>query len=294
MTRPLVSIVTPSFNQARWLGDNLASVAAQDYPRIEHIVRDGGSDDGSVQILRDHASAAMRWSSAPDDGQSHAINLAYAETAGDIIGWLNSDDAYFRSDVVSAAVAAFEAHPDVNVVYGHAALVNADGLILQALWSPPMSRPLLRVMDFITQPTVFVRRSALGALLVDPAFESMMDWELWLRLSRDHRFVCLNRILAIDRHQPDRKVITRMDLAVKDRRRLEAMYQMRSKRVVRPFVKVAGIAFRLIGASLVPSLVASQLAFDGHTDGVRALIWRQVATPRTGMPFGSNGTAGSR
>lgn len=290
---PLVSIVTPSFNQARWLADNLGSVAAQDYPRVEHIVRDGASTDGSVDVLMKHACPNVRWSSAPDNGQSHAINLAFADARGDIIGWLNSDDAYFSPETVSHVVRTFELHPEADVVYGHAALVNADGLILHALWAPPMWRPLLRTLDFITQPTVFVRRRVLVGLLVDPEFESMMDWELWLRLSRKLKFVRLNEILAIDRHQPNRKVITRPDLASKDRRRLQEMHGVLPWRWSRPVVKVLGVALRMIGITLVSALRAKPLAFDGHLDGVASVLLRQVATPRARMPFDIDRPAGT-
>src|SRR5690349_2661306 len=108
----LVSILTPSYNQAKWLADNLRSVAAQDYPYIEHVVMDGGSTDGSVDILR-HADSRVRWFSEADDGQSHALNKALAESHGDIIGWLNSDDAYFSPDAVSTVVRAFTNNPDI-------------------------------------------------------------------------------------------------------------------------------------------------------------------------------------
>ena len=91
---PLVSILTPSFNQAAWLGDNLRSVACQTYPDIEHVVMDGGSTDGSVDILR-AAGDSIVWRSEPDRGQSDAINKAFSLSHGEIIGWINSDDAYF-------------------------------------------------------------------------------------------------------------------------------------------------------------------------------------------------------
>src|SRR5258707_986120 len=101
--RPLVSVVTPSFNQGRWLIENLRSVAVQSYPLIEHVVMDGGSTDGSLAVLAD-ASPSVVWESGPDNGQSDAINKAFRRSSGEIIGWLNSDDAYFSSDVVDKAV----------------------------------------------------------------------------------------------------------------------------------------------------------------------------------------------
>jgi glycosyltransferase involved in cell wall biosynthesis len=117
---PLVSILTPSFNQARWLVDTLQSVARQTYPHIEHIVMDGGSTDGTVDLLT-HAGSRVTWKSEPDRGQSHALNKALAASTGEIIGWINSDDAYYDVDAVAAVAQCFARHPEVDVVYGHAA-----------------------------------------------------------------------------------------------------------------------------------------------------------------------------
>src|SRR5713226_6394238 len=117
LSSKLVSILTPSFNQARWLADNLRSVTNQTYPHIEHIIMDGGSTDSSVEILK-KAGPNVRWRSEPDRGQSHALNKAFAESRGEVIGWLNSDDAYFTPTAVAEAVQVFERCPDVNVVYG--------------------------------------------------------------------------------------------------------------------------------------------------------------------------------
>ena len=114
---PLVSILTPSFNQGRWLGDNLASVAAQSYGSIEHVVMDGGSRDETLDLL-EATDGRVKWRSEPDRGQSHALNKALGASEGEYIGWLNSDDAYFSRDAVSDVVSVFDADPSVNVVYG--------------------------------------------------------------------------------------------------------------------------------------------------------------------------------
>ncbi len=283
---PLVSVLTPSLSQARWLGDALGSVARQTYPRIEQIVMDGGSTDGSVALLR-AASPRVRWRSEPDRGQSHALNKAFAESEGEIIGWLNADDAYFAPDTVSEVTQLFARRPDVAVVYGHAALVNGDGLILHMIWAPPFNAPLLRLHNFIIQPTAFIRRSALGATLVDEAYESAMDRELWLRLDHRCRFARLDRVLAIDRHHPGRKVYTRPDLARAEGERLVAAYGVPSGDWSRAKLKVCKIAFRLAGLRLVPQASRTPLAFDGRVDGVWRLARRQLAAPRATMPVGS-------
>jgi len=283
-SEPLVSILTPSFNQARWLVDNLQSVARQTYPHIEHIIMDGGSTDGSVDLLA-QAGARVRWKSEPDRGQSHALNKALAESTGEIIGWINSDDAYYDVDAVAAVVRCFVHHPDVDVVYGHAALVNADGRILQMLWVPPFRYRLLQMHNFIVQPSVFFRRSALGPTLVDETFHYAMDYELWLRLGRDHRFAKLNRIVGIDRNYPGRKSVTLTDDTRAEMAKLRATYgasDFSPPMAVRAWKRAIKISIRLIGATLAPK-ASGPLAFDGSHDGIGRLALRQVAVSRARM-----------
>jgi glycosyltransferase involved in cell wall biosynthesis len=279
---PLVSVLTPSFNQARWLGENLSSVARQTYPRIEHIVMDGGSTDGSIDVLEREAGDRCVWRSGLDTGQSDAINKAYRASRGDVLGWLNSDDAYFRDDVVAAAVELFRRRPEVAVVYGHAVLVDAAGAVLHTMWVPPYRRRLLWFHDFIVQPATFIRRSALGADMVDESFEYMMDYELWLRLARSHAFARLPRIVAVDRHHRARKSFTRPDLAATDLRRLVAMYRIDDRANWRPIRKIMNVAIRLEGLGLVPSASPSPSA-NLHSPSWPALTARQVLVPRSRM-----------
>src|SRR6266508_3694228 len=162
----LVSILTPSFNQEAWLPDCLRSVERQTYSHIEHIVFDGQSTDGTIDVLKG-APDRVRWWSEPDRGQAHALNKAFSESRGDIIGWINSDDAYYSSDVVARVVHEFERSPHLDVIYGHACLVSGDGLVLQMIWTPRFNRALLRRFNFIVQPAAFIRRQALRETFVD-------------------------------------------------------------------------------------------------------------------------------
>jgi glycosyltransferase involved in cell wall biosynthesis len=280
-----VSIVTPSFNQARWLEDTIRSVAVQDYPDVEHVVMDGRSTDDSPDILA-RSPSLTAWRSEPDRGQSHAINKAFAATTGEIIGWLNSDDAYFDPQVVSAVVAAFDRHPAVDVVYGHAALVNDAGRVLHALWVPPFNGRLLRRANFLIQPAVFVRRSAVGARLVDEHFDYMMDRELWLRLlASGCRFHRLDRVLAIDRHWAGRKAATRLDIAAVDQLELERRYHVPRRTVTdAALIKLFTITRRIAGVRLAKALASNPLAFDGCQDGWSRLMQRQLLRTRAGMP----------
>jgi glycosyltransferase involved in cell wall biosynthesis len=217
---PLVSVLTPSYNQAAWLGASLRSVACQTYRNIEHIVMDAGSTDGTLAIL-EATGASVRWRSEPDSGQSEAINKAFRESKGEIIGWINSDDAYFDCRVIEDIVACFDAHPDVDVVYGHCAQIAEDGTIIQMIWVPRFMRRVLRIVNFIGQPVAFIRRSALSDPMLDESFHFAMDYELWLRLDREgRRFRRISRITAVDRHQPARKGVAMADVLRSDLGRL--------------------------------------------------------------------------
>ncbi len=286
--QPLVSVLTPSFGQAKWLADNLSSVARQTYPAIEQIVMDGGSTDGSVDLLQRHARPGLAWRSEPDEGQSHALNKAFEMSRGDIIGWLNSDDAYFSATAVAEAVRVFQAKPDVAVVYGHGMLANATGLLLQALWVPPYSRSLLRLHDFIVQPAAFIRRNVLGDQFVDQSFDYTMDYELWLRLAQDNRFQRVDRILAIDRHHGARKSHVLAEVGRADHARLERRYGVAGGPVGRVGRKTWKIASRLIGTSLIRSALKETVVFDAERDAGGRLLVRQVGIPRAAMETGDD------
>ena len=278
----LVSILTPSFNQARWLEDNLRSVACQSYPNIEHIVMDGGSADGTAALLAG-AGPGVRWRSEPDRGQSHALNKAFALSEGEIIGWINSDDAYFDCGAVEEVVDFFVRHPAADVVYGHAAHVNADGRILHYFWAPAFSHRLLRLYDYLLQPAVFFRRRALGDRLADESFEFAMDYELWLRLARGTRFARLNRVITVDRVQPRRKSQKLLGAAESDTRILAERYGVGTSIFARRLASMHHVYCRVRGARLALAAYGP-LAFSGKSDSRWAVLRRQVACRRSRMP----------
>jgi glycosyltransferase involved in cell wall biosynthesis len=281
--------LTPSFGQARWLEDNLRSVESQSYAPIEHVVMDGGSKDGSVGILERRSRHGLIWASESDNGQSDALNRAFARSSGEIIGWLNSDDAYFSTESTALAVELFDNHPEIGVVYGHAALVNAERAVLQVMWTPSFAPSLLRAYNLICQPTVFVRRSILGRpQFVDPAFDYMMDWELWLHLALRTRFARVDRILAIDRHHLRRKSYTRLDLAAHDYNLIRERYRTADWASNRIMAKVVKVAARLAGLSKVAEAAHGGDAFPLDASSPRAIAVRQVAQLRRWMPSGDN------
>lgn len=280
--RPLVSVLTPSFNQVRWLPDNLRSVACQTYPSIEHVVMDGGSTDGSIEVLK-RAGDSLRWESEPDRGQSHAINKAFAVSRGEIIGWLNSDDAFYDCSAVQHAVDVFERNPQVDVVYGHAARINADGTIVYYMHVPRFNIKRLKWGCYIVQPAVFIRRSALAAGFVDESFHYAMDWELWLRLGMGHRFQRINRVLSVDRTQPDRKIKTWGEVLEADTKRLSETYGVGRPWYFRLVDVPGAVTSRVLGARFVNSAYG-ELAFSGEQDTYLTIMRRQIATRLTKLP----------
>lgn len=287
--RRLVSVLTPSFNQSAWLPDNLRSVATQTHLPIEHIVMDGGSTDGSVEILERESRPGLIWRSEQDSGQSHALNKAFSESQGEIIGWLNSDDAYCDRRTVEWMVAIFQRHPEVDVAYGYALLVDEVNTVLQVIGSPSFSRRLLLAVNYIYQPTVFVRRRALEA---EPTFvrqdlRYVMDRDLWLRLSTQRRFYRLARPVAIDRHQRYRKVASAAFLA-EARMFNESIGTGRSARS-RIMATLAGSYMRVAGfATMILLPWQVEPAISLRIPPLIERTWRQAAVHRREFAYAPN------
>lgn len=195
---PVISIVTPSFNQAAFLEATLRSVLDQRYPKLEYIVQDGGSTDGSIDVLRRHAHGLAGWESRPDRGQTHAINLGMQRTTGSIMAYLNSDDLLLPGSLAYVA-RYFHEHPDVDIVYGHRVLIDADGHEIGRWVLPPHDDQVIKYTDFIPQETMFWRRRAWEAVggAFDESFRFALDWDIILRFqAAGLRFVRLPRFLG--------------------------------------------------------------------------------------------------
>jgi glycosyltransferase involved in cell wall biosynthesis len=194
----LVSIVTPCLNAASYLEQAIESVLAQDYPRIEYIVMDGGSTDGTLDILRRY-EGRLRWISERDRGTPDAINRGFRLTKGEIFTYLNADDMYLPN-AVSAAVRAFREHPDAAVIYGGAWWVDEIGQRIAPYPVHDFDRTLLARECYICQPAAFLRREAFeNAGGMDPDLNLTFDYELWMRLSRVHEFRRIEEDLALSR-----------------------------------------------------------------------------------------------
>lgn len=181
---PLVSIITPSFNQARYIEATIKSVFAQEYPRIEYIIVDGDSTDITVDIIKKYEDKLAWWVSEKDKGQTDAINKGFGRAAGDILAWINSDDTY-EPGAVSAAVKYLQAHPEVGMVYGDCNFINENGQVIGKFNSAQTDHRLIRQgYVHIPQQTMFFRADLwkqVGPL--DPSFYFAMDYDLWTRIS---------------------------------------------------------------------------------------------------------------
>ncbi|MCR4289244.1 MAG: glycosyltransferase [Candidatus Scalindua sp.] len=180
---PLVSIITPSLNQAIFLEKTILSVLSQDYPAVEHIIIDGGSNDNTLAILRKYENR-IKWISGPDHGQADAVNKGITMVKGDIIGWLNSDDTYNQS-AISTAVKHFMENHEMIMIYGDAFFINTDGKSIGKY--PTEEFKLERLADtcFICQPTVFLKRQIFNDIgVLDTNLHTCMDYEYWIRIGK--------------------------------------------------------------------------------------------------------------
>ena len=206
---PLVTIVTPSYNQARFLEATLRSVLEQDYPNIEYLVVDGASNDGSVDIIRRYADRLTWWVSEKDSGQSEAINKGLHRARGEIVGWLNSDDVYLPG-AVSEAVAAFQSHPEVGLVYGDALAIDADGKPFNVMRARQYTLADLMAFNIICQPAAFMRRSVLERVnYLNPNYQLLMDNLLWMGMAQKAPLVYVPRTWAAARYHDQAKNRTR-------------------------------------------------------------------------------------
>jgi glycosyltransferase involved in cell wall biosynthesis len=213
MNKPvLVTIVTPSYNQGKYLERTIQSVFAQDYPHVEYIVIDGGSKDDSLEIIKKYQKRISYWVSEKDQGQTDAINKGFSHANGDVYAWLNSDDTYLP-DAVTEAVELFNTYQELGLVYGDANYIDENDRIIGKF--PSAQTDLKRLKDgyvHIPQQAAFFRAELWKKVApLDPSFYFAMDYDLWIRLARISQLKYEPRTWANFRLHSDGKTINADD-----------------------------------------------------------------------------------
>jgi glycosyltransferase involved in cell wall biosynthesis len=202
-----VTVITPSFNQGRFIGRTLQSVAIQTGAAIEHVVIDGASTDDTLSVLKSFIPA-VRWISEQDKGQADAVNKGIRATDGEIVGWLNSDDVYYAGAVARVAD-FFKANPAIDVAYGMADHIDVADRPLESYPTEPWNFERLKERCFICQPALFFRRRLVEQYgMLDDTLNYCMDYEYWLRLGKAGvRFAYLDGSLAGSRMYAENKTL---------------------------------------------------------------------------------------
>ncbi|MGD9092562.1 MAG: glycosyltransferase family 2 protein [Anaerolineales bacterium] len=201
----LVSIITPSYNQANFLEQTIRSVLTQDYGPVEYMIIDGGSTDGSLEIIQNYSDQLAWWVSERDEGQADAINKGFAQARGEIVAWLNSDDLYLPGAIKQAATALAE-NPDLGLVFGDAITIDSQDNKLNDLVFQDWQLMDLLCYRIICQPAVFMRRTMLEqAGYLDLNYHYMLDHQLWLRIAQRAPIKHISSTLAAARHHPGAK-----------------------------------------------------------------------------------------
>ncbi len=206
MTLLKISVVTPSFNQGNFIERTIQSVLGQNYPRLEYLVMDGGSSDGTLEILQQY-QAHLRWVSEPDGGQAAAINKGFRQATGDIVCWLNADDEFMPGALLQVAD-YFSQHPEAKLVYGNAETIDQAGRSYGRRGNVKATNftELVSQGDFIVQPAAFWRAELLAEVgLLDESLRYCLDYEYWLRVAQKYPLHYLPVSLARERFHPQAK-----------------------------------------------------------------------------------------
>jgi glycosyltransferase involved in cell wall biosynthesis len=222
VTRPALTILTPSFNQVGFIDQTIRSVLDQGYPALDYFVLDGGSTDGTVALL-DGYGDRLRFISGPDGGQAAALNRGFDESAGEIIGWINSDD-YYAPGAFDAIAEIFATRPEVQWLYGRCPIVDANGAETRGFvtrykefWMKHYFFERLMIENFINQPTVFFRRSLLDRVgRIDETMRNAFDYHLFLRMAEKARPFYLERVLAYFRVHVDAKTSSNFERSFRE------------------------------------------------------------------------------
>jgi glycosyltransferase involved in cell wall biosynthesis len=267
-------VVTPSFNQGRFLEATLRSVVLQGYYDLEYIVTDGGSSDESVEILKKYSRFLTSWVSERDRGQSHAINKGLQRSTGEVVAWLNSDDLYHEAALARVG-AEFTQRPDVDFLYGDCLTIDGAGRIVGQRWPPKDYSLEVQLLEgsVIAQPSCFWRRTALERL--GPLREDLhvtMDYEYWRRAAlQGCRFVRIDDVLSRFRDHDRQKTSTIY------RRWLAEEQMLFSEEKVNPAFPLGRHYFRLKTSQLLRFESAIQESEGSYTAAAKTAIRALIA-----------------
>ncbi|MBF0494349.1 MAG: glycosyltransferase [Candidatus Omnitrophica bacterium] len=213
---PKISIVTPSFNQARYLEATILSVINQDYPNIEYIIIDGGSTDGSVEIIKKYEKRLKYWVSEPDKGQADAINKGFQNATGEIVTWINSDDIYADNSVLSKVAGIFPDNPDKDIISGRCVNISHDGKLIGPIKMDKkhISEKYIKYRATLIQPGVFFRRSVMEKNILDISLHYTFDWDFFIRDVKKNNILPVDLLVAgYRRHEKSKTLSGRLDRA---------------------------------------------------------------------------------
>jgi glycosyltransferase involved in cell wall biosynthesis len=282
-SKPLVSVIVPSYNQGQFIEDTINSILKQDYPHIEVIVMDGGSSDGTLTVLKRHAKH-IAYFSARDKGQSEAINKGFRMAKGEIVTWLNSDDLYPDRRNISIIVEAFTRHTEYDLIYGNFIEIDVNNCVLKIYKRPTYSHKRLLRIGYISQPATFFRRCVIDKMSVCEDLQYAMDLEYWLRAhSLNFKFKHINFVSAAERlHETAKCVRDNSKMAVEAQavrldygacfNRMYPIYRF-ADRFLLYLLRLPGI-LDLISYRKEPDRLTIPLTFDGAI--MRTLLFRSL------------------
>ena len=295
---PLVTIITPSYNQAQYLEETIQSVLSQNYPRLEYFIVDGGSKDGSPEIIRKYADRLAWWVSEKDRGQADAINKGFARATGEIVAWLNSDDLY-QPGAIASAVAELMDHPECGMVFGDVISIDANSQPFNIMTFGDWGLEDLLQFRIIGQPAVFVRRSVLEkAGYLDLSYNLVLDVELWMRVARQAPIRYVPQRWAAARFHPTAKNVSlaahysteaeRLLAWIAGQPGLQEVYR-RLNRPIRAGMHVYSARYLLDGGLPGPALRAYLRCFWAYPPAIRPelnrILYALASLAASKMPF---------
>ena len=242
--QPRITVVTPSYNQGRFIEEAIESVASQEFLNVEHLIIDGGSNDETLNILRRRTGTPewkhVKWNSEPDSGQSAALNKGFRLATGDIIGWLNSDDRY-RAGCFKIVAQAFSLNPEIDIFYGDYTVINEAGSVIKKRHEIEFNRFVLnyhRVLYIPTTATFFRRRVFTEENWLNEDLHYAMDADLFIRLSAaGYRFKHIPALMADFRLHSESKTCTKTKLMLQERDQITQTHSQMLQRWRSPLMR---------------------------------------------------------